>query len=357
MRAAQGYIEQLGANKYRVYVSAGYNRRTGKRVRLTETVNGSRLDAEKVKTRLLVEAGESNAVREDMTIDEFFDTLYLPDCVDRLRERTCTGYRDDYDRFVRPVLGRRQIARLTPMEVNQWLMGIDGDKKRHKAYKMLHQLYTKAVRWDIARENVCKRVEVPDAGEYEPTILTADEAAEYLRAFVGTDIEPAVLIAIGGGLRRSEIAALDWGDVSPDGGVLVDNAITTSHGKAIEGKPKSKFSTRTVYMPPSVTERLNALRGADSAPLVVDSNGGRMHPETLSKRYRRVLGQLPEGVTRVPFKNLRHTSLSLLVNAGVDILVVSRRGGHSSIAITSKFYVRPDKSVDIAAAGALDKLL
>ena len=36
-------------------------------------------------------------------------------------------------------------------------------------------------------------------------------------------------------------------------------------------------------------------------------------------------------VKQIPLKNLRHTSLSLSIEAGVDILAVSRRTGHSNV--------------------------
>jgi integrase len=59
----------------------------------------------------------------------------------------------------------------------------------------------------------------------------------------------------------------------------------------------------------------------------------------------------------VPLRDLRHTHGTLLLEAGVNIVVVSRRLGHSTVAITDKHYLQPKRAADQAAADAFGELL
>ena len=110
-------------------------------------------------------------------------------------------------------------------------------------------------------------------------------------------------------------------------------------------------------LPPSIAARLEELREDDGVPLLVNAKGGRLHPDRLTHGYLERRDTLPEGVKRVTLKNLRHTSLTLALEGGADLLAVSRRAGHSTSTITAHYYLRPHESVDEAAAAGLDELL
>lgn len=359
MRSAQASIVELDKGKrYRIFVEAGRDPRTGKRRRLSKTIRGSRKDAEREKTMLLIKAGDPSALTSNMTLDDFFNGLYLPNACERLRPDTIDGYVKDYNRLIMPKLGGYGLKDITPAVVDSWLSGIDGQKRRKVAHSRLRLILSRAVKLGLVPENVAKRVEtpaIPQRDQYSPEVLDAEDVQVYLWHFMGTDIEAAVLMAVGCGLRRSEIVALDWRDIS-NGAVIVDNAITVIPGDTVDAAPKSKFSTRVVHMPRKIAERMEQLRGPDDSPLLI-VDGARMHPDALSRRYKRHIALLPDGVPRCTLKNLRHTSLTLAVEAGADILAVSRRAGHSNVAITNAFYLRPHDTLDRGTADGMDTLL
>jgi integrase len=62
-------------------------------------------------------------------------------------------------------------------------------------------------------------------------------------------------------------------------------------------------------------------------------------------------------LSHVNFHSLRHTHVSMLIRAGVDILTISRRLGHSKAAITLDVYGHLIGGADAAAAKALEGLL
>ena len=59
----------------------------------------------------------------------------------------------------------------------------------------------------------------------------------------------------------------------------------------------------------------------------------------------------------VSFHALRHTHASMLIAAGVDILTISRRLGHSKAAITLDVYGHLVSGADEAAAEAIGRAL
>lgn len=353
MRSDAGCITELKKGKlYRIRVSAGYNPETGKRVQASRTVRGTKGDAKRELARMLVQYANGGS-RGPITLGDFYELFYLPDCRARLRPSTVDGYAKDYDVLLSKPLGSVQLDRLTPATIDVLLSSLP-DGRRRKAYSMLRQILNKAVRWDMLESNPLNRVEPPKPSSYEPCVLDAEQAKAYIAHFKGSSVEPAVLIAIGAGLRRSEIVALDWSDVH-DGKVDVTKGITRTSAGPHQDEPKSRFGIRSVHIPSSIYIRLEELRG--EGPLMLSDSGGRISPDGISKRYAHRLGTLPDGLPRIPFKNLRHTSLTLALEGGADILAVSRRGGHSGPAITSRYYLRPHENVDKSAAEGLDSLL
>lgn len=355
VRSAKASIVELDKGKrYRVFVEAGRDPNTGKRIRLTRTVRGGRKAAEEAKAELLAMAGESSAARADITLESFWSEMYLPGCEARLRPTTVSGYKKDYKTYVKGPLGGLKLSRLTPVVVSRWLDGIPDAVKKHRACKMLKMILARAVKLDLMDYNPCDRVELPKRRRYRPEVLDAAQAERYLEEFRGTVCETAVLIALGGGLRRSELVALDWDDVSREGAVRVHHAVTVVDGRPHDDATKTEFSERTVHLPASVAARLNELR-MPRGPVVRDSNGNRFHPDALTRAYIRIRDKMPEDLPRVSLKNLRHSSLTILVDSGADLLAASRRAGHSDVSITSAYYVRPHDVVDKNAAEMMER--
>lgn len=353
-----GVTELIKGEKYRVRVEAGRDPRTGQRKQLSRTVYGNHKEACRVRDEMLAMVGDSSWLRSGMTVSELWERMYRPDIGRRLRPDTVDGYERNYRRYVEEPLGRMMLRDLTPISLKMWLEGIETEGARFVAYSFLRTMLNKAVRWDLMRDNPCMRIEPPrKPDDHEPEVLTAEEAAAYIEAFRGAKSEAAVLVAIGCGLRRSEIVALDWGDLR-GGWVRVDSAVNTVNGRAYESDTKSRFSRRSVAVPKGVWKRLMELRHAPDTPLLPDSRGGRLHPDNLTSLYAKERDALvPEWCRRVPLRDLRHTSLTLALQGGADLLAVSRRAGHSNVAVTSRYYIRPDKSVDEAAASGMDALL
>ena len=83
--------------------------------------------------------------------------------------------------------------------------------------------------------------------------------------------------------------------------------------------------------------------------------GGLLSPNNVTRSWSRALQT--RGLPQVSFHSLRHTHASMLLRAGVPVLTVSRRLGHSTASMTLDVYAHLLPDADAAAAKAIEALL
>ena len=171
-------------------------------------------------------------------------------------------------------------------------------------------------------------------------------------------------------MRRGELLGLQWGDIDLDAATLrVERSVEETKTGLRLKSPKTKRGRRNLKLP---TEAVSVLRAhkvqqmqirfalgmgkPDATTLVFsDVEGELLKPHTVSRAWRRVVAakKLPS----VTFHALRHTHASMLIRAGVDILTISRRLGHSKAAVTLDCYGHLIGGADDAAATAIEGVL
>jgi integrase len=137
-------------------------------------------------------------------------------------------------------------------------------------------------------------------------------------------------------------------------------------------EPKTKAGKRSVSIPPVVVAQLRGhwraqqeqrlalgLGRASDDDLVFARLDGPVPPDTLSQEWARLIRQLR--LPRVTFHALRHTHVSALIRAGVDVVTVARRIGHSNPSLTlsvySHLFGNPDRQLAEIVEGALSGAL
>lgn len=347
MRRLRGSIQRKGPDRWRVFATVRDDE--GRSRRLSATVAGTRADAEAELERLL----GADGMRRDRPLSEVA-SLYLADMGRRvdagtMAESTLDGYRRKLTRSILPALGRVMASEVTPARVQRFLGSLDADAPG--TWRVLRVLLNWAHRNGYMAERVCDRVEpvrqrtgaVDAADVYSP-----DDVAAILAHPMEPALMTAVVIALSCGLRRGEICALTWDDY--DGETI---HVTRSWGKET---PKTPGSVARLVVPRWARAHLDPLRG--DGPIV------GMAPNHVTEAWRRLWftwdhEPRPDAppVRYIPFKNLRHTSLSMVYEATGDIKAASRRGRHASVYITERFYVRPTDAVDQKCADALDDVM
>jgi len=84
-------------------------------------------------------------------------------------------------------------------------------------------------------------------------------------------------------------------------------------------------------------------------------NGGPQSPRDLSTLWAQEAARV--SLEAVTFHALRHTHASQLIDAGVDIVTISRRLGHASPNVTLAIYAHLFRKSDDKAAQAINAAL
>ena len=92
----------------------------------------------------------------------------------------------------------------------------------------------------------------------------------------------------------------------------------------------------------------------DDALVFSTIDGGPIRTTTASQRWARCAEGL--GMPDVTFHALRHTHASQLIDAGVDIVTISKRLGHSKPDITLRVYSHLFRNDDSKAAEAINAI-
>jgi len=142
-------------------------------------------------------------------------------------------------------------------------------------------------------------------------------------------------------MRRGEIAALRWGDVDLDGGrIRVERSLEQTNAGLAFKAPKTNAGRRIISIPSSIAAELKkhwreqqekrlalGLGKAGSDDLVfARADGGPWPPDSLTTAWQKTIAALK--LPKVTLHALRHTHVSQLIAAGLDVVTVSRRIGH-----------------------------
>ncbi|MBR6796858.1 MAG: site-specific integrase, partial [Clostridia bacterium] len=150
------------------------------------------------------------------------------------------------------------------------------------------------------------------------------------------------------GLRCSEMLGLQWRDVDfVNHCIDVSRASVSVDGKAYVSIPKNETSVRTLPLS-SRLERLlycawlQANRPTDDSYIVPAPSGAPYTPANFTKNRYNVFfkdANTDLGLQRLSPHELRHTCGTNLYARSGDISAVSAFLGHSSVVVTTKFYV------------------
>jgi len=164
------------------------------------------------------------------------------------------------------------------------------------------------------------------------------------------------------GLRRGEAAGLRWRDVDLDAGVVVIAVQRTQIGKTVqETAPKTRAGARALSLAVGTVEVLRAHRAnqnlarlalcsawIDSGLVFTKEDGRGLQPQYVTRLFARARqdGAFPP----IRLHDLRHTSASLGLAAGETLVEISKRLGHSQLAITADTYTHVLPVVALASS-------
>jgi integrase len=253
--------------------------------------------------------------------------------------------------YIRPALGRMKVRDVTRAVVLKWLAGLkrqDGsgvplsDGTRALVLATLSSILEFAVQDDLIAANPCRalaRSAKPRQGKIEARILGEGELDALLTACKRFPwLRNIIRTALLGALRLGEVCGLDWADVDFERGVL---RIRQQYGKDGRlGTPKGGKAQEISMLPELLSllrkHYLAAENKCPDGPVFVTAQGTRRRGAEVERAFgkaRRYAGLSVEP-RALRFHDLRHTSISLLVNGGASPAWVQRFARHADLATT-----------------------
>jgi integrase len=161
---------------------------------------------------------------------------------------------------------------------------------------------------------------------------------------------PAWLLLASTGMRRGEVLGLSWDDVDLETAQFaVRRTLAAVDMDVAFSEPKTQRSRRVVALDATTVAALRSWRRRqaedklalgpaynDQGFVFTRADGRPFDPNDFSREFDRRIRRL--GLPRIRLHDLRHTSATLALQAGIHPKVVSERLGHSTIAITLDIY-------------------
>ena len=239
-------------------------------------------------------------------------------------------------------------------------------------HKLISTILSTAVHWQVISSNPCERVPPPKVEQKEAKAYDEIQVADMFLRLESEDIQlkVALYIVIYAGVRRQELAGLEWDVINFDEKTIrIKKTRNYTPGVGVyEGPPKRKSSYRFIDIPNVLVnllrhykvlqseERLKYGESWEGKNTILTGDFGRpLFPETPSKWFVKFLKET--GLEKITFHQLRHTYASLMIAEGVDPVTVSKQLGHASPSITLNIYSHKIKRASQDAAEKLGALL
>ena len=171
-------------------------------------------------------------------------------------------------------------------------------------------------------------------------------------------------LAITTGLRRGELCALQWRDITGACELTVRRSRSCASGQIVESDTKS-HRERIVTIPLGIWELLMALRQQQvlhsgipdrEQPIFTDPDGHVPHPDTFTRHLRKLYKQC--GLSGdYHLHTLRHFYATYLLQEGTSKQVAASLLGHADTAFLERTYCHPQDVVKLQAANLMQDLL
>ena len=266
-------------------------------------------------------------------------------------------------------LGKIELQKLTTAHIQKYVNYLMAEGLSAKTIKnsvmILSAIYDKAMKLNYVQAgvNITRNLDLPKVQKKAIDSYTEEELKILLSLadqLSDEMLKLAVYIAVGTGMRRSEIMALTIDNIDFDKGILnvYQSKVVSVDGEAIKGT-KTDSSFRQIPINSELIKLLkravtrynrNKLKGGrkfnDSYLIFSEEDGTPMPNHKISNCYSRWLKKHSDAIRYLPLHAAgRHSFASVLISNGADIKTVQTLMGHSSATTT----------MDVYASAYLDK--
>jgi integrase len=282
------------------------------------------------------------------------------------------------EKHVIPLLGARKLRDLKATEVDAWLTELSttlSTRTLQAIRSCLNRAVKRAMARDRVRRNVVELTELPTGQRGRPSkALTAQQADDVLIKTAVDRLHPYIVVSLLTGARTEELRALRWKHVHLEGRAAaippVPPYIEVWRSVRATGDTKTRRSRRTLALPGRCIDALQTQRVQQAADrlaagpswkesglVFATAVGSEMDPANVRRDLRRALKLVPglEPKDWTP-RELRHSFVSLLSDAGVPGEMISQLVGHRGTSVTEIVYRHQIRPVIQTGATVMDEL-
>jgi len=370
-----GSIRDLGNGSWELRISHGYDENK-KQKRFTKRIKAtSRRQAQKAldELNMLLMNKLQGVVDNKITFGQFVE-IWDRRHNSKLRDMTKIGDRQRLELRILPKFWGIKIKKMTPELILDFVKELQqpGMNKNtggflsatsvHTHYKLLNQIFNKAVEWGYLTENPCSQIpknERPRPEYHRQPILNEIELKPFLQIIddlkdTPTNVKHQLMfyISLFTGTRKAELSALTWDQIDfEEKSIYIDKAVQFAKGANRDfGKPKTLSSVRMLYLDDRIVKLLKkhkyyqeiylSKRGYSNSKNIVflatRNKAKELKPVSASCFYTWLSKFARDnGVKHITVHSLRHMAATYALNCGAALTSVQTMLGHTNLKTTS----------------------
>ncbi len=290
------------------------------------------------------------------------------------RPSTVRNYRRYMNLYILPALGRMRLQAILPAHIRQLYLRMQMEGRGARTIQLvhvtLHCAFAQAVKEGLIGHNPLEAVERPKVETKRYSIFTEEQVRAFIAAAKGHPYEALFFLALTTGMRKGEILGLMWTDVdwekstlrvnrqlqpvSYEGGALVPTKTKSGRRRIMVGK--GALALLKAHRERQETQKAVAgNRWQEHGMIFTTSIGTYIDQTKVSRAFKHILREA--GLPDLRFHDLRHTSISILLDNGTPVFTVQSRAGHSKASVTTDIYGHAMARSQEAAARMIEEIV
>ena len=354
--------EKVKNKKYEITIPIGYN--GSKRINHYETFYGGKKEAILRENEIKLQLQNNTYVRKNNLTMLDLVNEWLDIKKNNIGTKTFVEYQR-YCKHITASMGHIKIKDINAKILEDFYNELKHYKGKREAqngysektikhhYTLVTEIFNYAIKNDYLYTNPNKKVTPIKVHKKEIQCYSPEDVEKLVNVLQNEPIkyQAIILLALDSGCRRGEITGLTWNDIDFKKGTININKATqyVSGYGTFEKATKSDTSNRVIFIAPTTIEILKKYRMSQSEQKMLLGSkwngskrvfttdfGDDMHPDRPYKILKHIIKKY--NLKDITFHGLRHTSISLQISRGIQTQIISKRAGHSNIAITHQIY-------------------
>lgn len=297
---------------------------------------------------------EKQSASMDMKFSAFVD-VYFEDKAPRLKERSIMTKKTLFETKITPYFGEKHMNEITSVDIIKWQNALLNQDYKPTYLRMIQNqitaLFNHAEKFYDLKDNPCKKVDkMGRANAKELNFWTKDEFEIFIQGVTEDEEMYRIifLMLFWLGCRVGELLALTKADIDFDNGTIsISKTYYRRNQTDYITSPKTESSNRKITIPMFLQEEMKRFIDRQYG-LTADERIFTITDRAIQKKMK----QKTENAKLKPIRvhDLRHSHIALLIEKGMQPLVIAQRVGHDSVNTTMNIYghLYPNKQKQVA---------